>query len=451
MKPKISFCLITRNNQNYLENCLKSIKLLAWEIIIIDLSSTDHTVKIAKKYGTVFHTKLVNDFSLLRNMAIKKAKGDWIFFIEPEEVLSKETQNQLFNFLTEKSGKKEEIYALKFFFIQPKGYSQNVSFKPVLFPNNERFRFSGSVFEYPVYDNNYLPAKRIHSLTIFNFENQKPAEETKNKVISDLKKLITLLEKNNTDFYYFYQLGNCHNRLGDFYKALEAYRQGYRIYQEKKDQRLDFYGELLLKMSGTLVYCTDQYIESLKFSKELLALMPEFPDAIFLKGLSEQNLGNFGQALSDYELLLEKIKKPLEKINPLGLTSLEKAIIPRVLLEMGKSFLALGNKERGLLFLKQAQENDPDLPEINLHLIRYYLLEDLLPPMLECYFKNTGQNYTDKEKQQMKEVANLPAFNLAYRKLQLKFLRSLEQTGLWSNDERKTISDKITAVSNNIL
>ena len=49
--PRISVCLIAKNEERFLEQCLKSVKDFAWEIIVVDTGSTDRTVEIAKSFG----------------------------------------------------------------------------------------------------------------------------------------------------------------------------------------------------------------------------------------------------------------------------------------------------------------------------------------------------------------------------------------------------------------
>lgn len=84
----ITVIILTKNEEENIERCLKSVR---WcdEIIIIDDVSTDKTLEIAKKYKTTIYThKLNNDFSAQRNFGISKAKGEWILFVDSDEVVS---------------------------------------------------------------------------------------------------------------------------------------------------------------------------------------------------------------------------------------------------------------------------------------------------------------------------------------------------------------------------
>ena len=46
----VSVCLIARNEEKYIEQCLRSVKRVADEIILVDTGSTDRTVELARKF-----------------------------------------------------------------------------------------------------------------------------------------------------------------------------------------------------------------------------------------------------------------------------------------------------------------------------------------------------------------------------------------------------------------
>jgi glycosyltransferase involved in cell wall biosynthesis len=84
----LSACLIVKNEEQRLPQCLDSLRSLADEIIVVDTGSSDRTVAIVKKYqARVFHFDWCDDFSQARNYAIAQAKGKWILVIDADEVL----------------------------------------------------------------------------------------------------------------------------------------------------------------------------------------------------------------------------------------------------------------------------------------------------------------------------------------------------------------------------
>ncbi len=84
----LSACLIVKNEEQRLSQCLESLKSLADEIIVVDTGSSDRTIAIAKKHqARVLHFEWCDDFAQARNYAIAQAKGKWILVIDADEVL----------------------------------------------------------------------------------------------------------------------------------------------------------------------------------------------------------------------------------------------------------------------------------------------------------------------------------------------------------------------------
>lgn len=84
----ISAVILTKNEEQNIERCLKSVR---WcdETIVIDDNSIDKTVEIAKKYKTTIYSHpLSNNFSAQRNLGILKAKNEWILFVDADEIVS---------------------------------------------------------------------------------------------------------------------------------------------------------------------------------------------------------------------------------------------------------------------------------------------------------------------------------------------------------------------------
>lgn len=91
----ISAVILTRNDASVLSRSLES---LAWcdERIVIDDMSSDDTVKIAKtlKARVIVHA-LSDDFAQQRNIGLREAKGEWVLFVDSDEVVSKELADEI--------------------------------------------------------------------------------------------------------------------------------------------------------------------------------------------------------------------------------------------------------------------------------------------------------------------------------------------------------------------
>lgn len=89
-KSVVSVIITTKNEQDVIENLLKSLKNQTYkklEIILVDNNSSDLTVKIAKKYGIKVFT-FGPERSTQRNFGAKKSKGKYLLFLDADMELS---------------------------------------------------------------------------------------------------------------------------------------------------------------------------------------------------------------------------------------------------------------------------------------------------------------------------------------------------------------------------
>lgn len=92
---KISAVVLTKNEEEKLQNCLKSLDFCD-EIIVVDDNSNDKTLEIAKKHNAKVYKRLLNNnFADQRNFGMSKAKNDWIFFVDADEVVSEKLQKEV--------------------------------------------------------------------------------------------------------------------------------------------------------------------------------------------------------------------------------------------------------------------------------------------------------------------------------------------------------------------
>ena len=87
--PKISACVIVKNEEANLPQWLRCVKSLADEWIVVDTGSEDNTINIAKEAGAkVYSFSWCNDFSAAKNYALSQASYEWIVFLDADEYFS---------------------------------------------------------------------------------------------------------------------------------------------------------------------------------------------------------------------------------------------------------------------------------------------------------------------------------------------------------------------------
>lgn len=92
----LSVVLATFNEEENLPQCLDSVKDLADEIVIVDGTSSDKTVEIAKKYGARVEVRENPPiFHINKQKAIDMARGKWILQMDADEVVSESLAKEI--------------------------------------------------------------------------------------------------------------------------------------------------------------------------------------------------------------------------------------------------------------------------------------------------------------------------------------------------------------------
>jgi glycosyltransferase involved in cell wall biosynthesis len=91
----LSVFMVVRNEETQIRECLETISW-ADEIVIIDQSSTDSTIEIAKEFtNKVFVTEPKGYCEPDRNIAIAKSSGKWIFYIDADERVTADLKDEI--------------------------------------------------------------------------------------------------------------------------------------------------------------------------------------------------------------------------------------------------------------------------------------------------------------------------------------------------------------------
>ena len=87
--PRVSLCLIARDEELLLPGCLESVRGAVDEIVLVDTGSRDRTVEVARSAGaTVLARPWDDDFAAPRTLAARAARGEWILQLDADERLA---------------------------------------------------------------------------------------------------------------------------------------------------------------------------------------------------------------------------------------------------------------------------------------------------------------------------------------------------------------------------
>lgn len=87
---RIAAVIITNNEAANIGRCLKSLRKLVSEILVVDSKSTDDTVAICEKQGVPVIVREWEGYAKTKNFANSKVEAEWILSIDADEVLSEE-------------------------------------------------------------------------------------------------------------------------------------------------------------------------------------------------------------------------------------------------------------------------------------------------------------------------------------------------------------------------
>jgi glycosyltransferase involved in cell wall biosynthesis len=230
-RPLLSLCMIVKNEEKNIGECLKSAQGLADEIIVTDTGSTDNTIEIAKSYGAkIEHFAWTKDFSAARNYSISKATCRWIIWLDADDRLPKKTIEELRKILS-----KESLSKVFYFEICDGKGTKFLQIR--VFPNKGQVKFEGRIHEQLLpsirklgLSEVKLPLEILHT----GYENPAILKEKQLRNLELFKEQFPG-EKgmNPLDMFHY---GTCYSILGEHENALKWLRESLK---EAKKHRFD--------------------------------------------------------------------------------------------------------------------------------------------------------------------------------------------------------------------
>ncbi|OGU16200.1 MAG: hypothetical protein A2X61_13040 [Ignavibacteria bacterium GWB2_35_12] len=302
MDINISACIIAKNEEKHISDCMKSIESCVDEIIVVDTGSTDKTIEMAERFGCkVIRSDWQDDFSLSRNIALDAASKKYILVIDaderllnPEEVrgvLEKSnpaTGGWLINVVSEAVREDGSV-------------DTYLSGLLRLFINHPSVRFHGIIHEQvlePLLQAGYKLEQT--NLKFIHLGYGHSSEQMRSKQERNLNLLNKALVKKPEDAYSLYQRAKTFLALKKLDEAEKDIKGTLRMVQPQsavKPQALNFGAVIAFQMSN--------YELAIERGKESLKILPNQSFANYILGDTYTQISNYPDALDSYQRLEE--------------------------------------------------------------------------------------------------------------------------------------------------
>jgi glycosyltransferase involved in cell wall biosynthesis len=103
MKQSLSVIVITKNEADRIERCLRSVERIADEIILFDSGSNDNTIEIAQKFTNFIYQTDWQGYGIQKQRALEKATCDWVLSIDADEEVDQKLAENILKLLSQET------------------------------------------------------------------------------------------------------------------------------------------------------------------------------------------------------------------------------------------------------------------------------------------------------------------------------------------------------------
>lgn len=348
---RLSACLIVRNEEANLPRCLKSLKGLVDEIVVVDTGSTDRTLSVAERFGArIGHFEWIDDFSAARNASLALATGDWILWIDADEEIAPGSERALQQALVRPqfAGYTVRIRNL----LDGNEQSAYVHTAVRLFRRLPGVRFDGRIHEQvlPSILSLGLSTAKLDGFEILHYGYQPEVMRSLNKLDRTIRMLEREVADHPTDPFHLFNLGNAFAVAGRDEEAIP--------YLERCLEHLDRdapYAEVAYHLLSSSYAGVGRYEDALAVCERadeagFGGIVNEFDRALALS-----HLGRNEEALATIDRCLE-MPWPSHLTGDYGIATFKRWLLKGQILGRMDRF------EEALACFDRALEVDPDFP-----------------------------------------------------------------------------------------
>lgn len=348
-KPKLTLCMIVKNEERHIARCLASVQGIADEIIVVDTGSDDETITICERFNAkVYKHQWENDFAKARNASLQYAAGDWILILDADEELDQDTGSFLRSLLHNELPSRGLLKIINY---SGKKLDENEAFEMLqtrLFRNNMGFVFKGRIHETIETEKDSTSYFSLPCV-IHHYGYLEPEEKLKQKHRRNIRMLNEELSREAADPWLIYHLASECYRVKEFEKALH-FTNG-SIYQFLSKKRMP--PSILYFLKYTLLIELEQFEEAHMGIDKALKLYPDYCNLHYYKGVILFRLNKFRAAIKAFETGIKTHNHHAEHLILRGVQDF------RAFYYIGACHAQLNHEMTAITFLKKALKINP--------------------------------------------------------------------------------------------
>ena len=302
----LSLCMIVKDEEEMLPRCLAAVAPAVDEIVIVDTGSTDRTIEIAREYqATVIEKEWTGSFSDARNASFDAATGDWIIYLDADEVLVADDVQRLRS-LTSRTWR-EAFYLIETSYTGELGDGAALTNNALrVFRNRPDYRFTGRLHEQIAHNLPLYAAGRVEQspVRIEHYGYLGAVRDAKEKSRRNLDLLRTQQAESPTDAFLHFNLGTEYSVIGDYAAALTEFEEAWSLVKSQGQEDRDYVPALLQRLVTALRHC-GRPAEAIARADEALERFPGFTDMVFAQGLAALALSREDAAIGYWEHCIE--------------------------------------------------------------------------------------------------------------------------------------------------
>ncbi len=303
----LSLCMIVRDEQDTLARCLESVADAVDEIVILDTGSRDRTIEIALSFGArVIERAWTQSFALARNASLEAARGDWLVYLDADEVLC-EGQGARLRALTRRTWR-EAFYVCERSHTGEPGEGSAVSHEAMrVFRNRPEYRFEGRVHEQIAHRlPAYLPDCVEHSdVCIEHFGYLAAVRDGRGKSRRNIELLRLQRDETPLDPFLHFNLGSEYAAAGDAAGAVGELELAWgQLDSRPASESREFAPALAARLVAALRAC-GRPRDAIARAEQALGRFPGFTDLVLEQALAAGELGDHAGACELLERCIE--------------------------------------------------------------------------------------------------------------------------------------------------